>query len=652
MVRRKIPVYSFEETERRPVRQDTFLLKNFLLTLPPLSGLVGKEQVLLDAKGSLCIRLICRTLDIDSTDGEMHSLRRENCFDFNEMDEWILDIAFTTRTKEGVEETYPLRLPLSMPGVLDEPLSLYFDGTWLRLLSRGEVLNENSGIGDLATPTQVTACEEIAVSTVTAREVRYRTEESDMPADLYFPHGFNTNVGDVMTFYHDGTYHILYLHDRRHHGSRGGKGAHTIAHLTTKDLLTWEEQELLADIEHPYETFGTGTMFYHRGKYYMSYGIHASRHPSGRFIEPDYDAQNGCFHYKTFEQVYAEGGMPLGATVSVSDDGIHFQKSGILYHGAQNPSAYTNSKGGITLYGGYGAEGVWEAEEFGKPFYKRGRSFAFSGPDTALGCSSECPAFFKMGDYQYLIVGFCGYFRTIEPGSDQFVDAIKLGENIYDGLCVPMVAELANGRRLIAGWIESALGWGGALMQRELIQEEGGKLGMKWIPELYPVKQGKDLFRQGSAEQALKEKENYILECRAQVDENGIFALDLLGTDRAAQLRIDIHAHKAQITDCQGDGNVVEELDTPYEKRQKGKDASSGALRNATQNYAIPDVPLGKEFSLRMILRYSARMRGTVCDIELDGRRTMISLRPHLFARALKPIAGKIVQGSLFSIIQ
>ncbi|MBQ8351959.1 MAG: hypothetical protein IJY20_07975, partial [Clostridia bacterium] len=490
MVIRKIPVYSLTTSEAHALTAESLCKSSFLITLPVLRDLLGREQTLLSAKGSLEIRLICRTLDIDSEDGEMHSLRRENCFDANEENEWILDIAFTTVTREGVRETCPLRLPLSLPQVADKPLSLWFNGTWLRLLLDGEVLNENSGVGNLCLPQAIEGGQSVRIAAVEGSTVSYRTEETDEPADFYFPHGFNTNVGDVMTFFHDGTYHLVYLFDRRHHGSRGGRGAHDMAHLTTKDLITWEEQEPLAELEHPYETFGTGTMFYHKGKYYMSYGLHTSRHPSGKFIEPARNEDGSSFTHKTFAEAIDAGGMPMGATLSLSEDGIHFRRTELLYHGAQNPSVYSTADGGLILYGGYGGEGVYRTDDIAKPFVRAETDMVFSGPSTALNCSSECPAFFEMNGYQYLIVGFRGYFRTLKPGDKQMVDAIKLGENIYDGLCVPMVAELDNGRRIIAGWIRSDLGWGAALMQRELIAEEGGRLGMRWIPELFPKKLG------------------------------------------------------------------------------------------------------------------------------------------------------------------
>ena len=648
MIIRRIPIYSHATGTPVPLTSDSFRTRDFILTLPRLDRLIGREQTLLSAEGALEIRLICRTLDIETKDEEMLALRRENCFDLNEEGEWILHTSFTTTTKEGVTLTDTICLPLSLPGVAETPLKIWFNGTWIRILLNGEVINENSGVGDLCLPTKVECNADITVAEVKETSVEVRRESSDTPADFFFPHGFNTSVGDVMTFFHDGVYHIAYLLDRRHHKSRGGKGAHFIAHLTTRDLITWEEQPNIADIEFPWETFGTGTMFFHRGKYYMSYGLHTSRHKSGSFIEPNRTPDGTSFIHKTFAEAYAEGGLPMGATLSVSDDGINFKKAELLYHGAQNPSVYSTADGGLLLYGGYGGEGVYKTDSIENPFTKTESSFVFNGPTTALNCSSECPAFFEMDGYKYLIVGFSGYFRTLERGSDKFVDAIKLGENIYDGLCVPMVAEFENGRRIMAGWIRNQLGWGSAMLQRELICEEGGKLGMKWIPELYPTKQGEAITPDADGVYKLDRRKNYLLEAEVEADENGIFALDILGEGNAVQLRIDVGDKKAQLTDSLGDGSIVDEIDTPYEQAVREGEGKNN--RGLVNNYAIPDVSLEKRFGLKIIIRYAIKMRTTVCDIEIDGKRTMILLKPTFFPTALKKVSGDLRRAELCGI--
>lgn len=56
----------------------------------------------------------------------------------------------------------------------------------------------------------------------------------------YTPFGHNTFIDDVMNFYHDGVYHLMYMPDRHHHGNRWGCGAHHFEHMITRDFVNWE----------------------------------------------------------------------------------------------------------------------------------------------------------------------------------------------------------------------------------------------------------------------------------------------------------------------------------------------------------------------------------------------------------------------------
>lgn len=645
MIIRKKIVYSLEKSDPVALSADSLPTRNFVITLPCMKNFIGQEQSIITTDGSLEVRLLKRSLDLSSSDPEMPAMRAENCFDNGEVDQWIMAITFKTAASEEVSENFYMYLPLSLEGVTEKPLSLWFNGTWLRILMDGEMLNESSGIGDLVPANTLSCVDGVTISNVSSWDVDYVPYEDNADMGMYFPNGFNTHVGDVMSFAHDGVYHIAYLIDRRHHRGRNGRGAHYIAHITTRDLKTWEEQPPIAEIENPYETFGTGTMFFHKGKYYMSYGIHTSRHPVGKFCEPEYNEERKEYAHMTFADAFAEGGLPIGATLSVSDDGINFKRTELIYHGAQNPSVYSKADGGLILYGGYGGEGVYETDDLFVPFKKSDKDLTFCGPDTALNCSSECPSFFEINGYSYLVVGFKGYFRALTPGGDM-TDAIKLGENIYDGLCVPMVTTL-NGRTFIAGWIMHELGWGGAMLQRELFQEENGKLGMKWIPELYPEMCFDMRTCDGVREIGVNERESYIFEGRVKTDDNGVFALNFKGTDRSSQLKINTKTKKAQVTNYPRD-MAEEDIPTPYEKRVM--DENFNFRFPFSSDYAIPDVDVENEFDLRFIIRFAPKMRTTVIDIEISGKRTMILVNHNFFVNDLKLVSGDIVEGKIQKI--
>lgn len=62
--------------------------------------------------------------------------------------------------------------------------------------------------------------------------------------------------------------------------------------------------------------------------------------------------------------------------------------------------------------------------------------------------------------------------------SDDVFILVGEGYDIYDGLAVPMAALCSDNRAIIAGWI-GGIGWGSALVHRELVQFENGILGTK-----------------------------------------------------------------------------------------------------------------------------------------------------------------------------
>lgn len=106
----------------------------------------------------------------------------------------------------------------------------------------------------------------------------------------------NVFVGDCMPYCHDGVYHVLYLKDRRHHGSKWGLGAHQWNHISTKDFINWEIHPMAVEIDDPKEgSICTGSWVYN-DKHYLFYTVRA------------------C------------DGSPAKICRSVSTDGFHFEK--------------------------------------------------------------------------------------------------------------------------------------------------------------------------------------------------------------------------------------------------------------------------------------------------------------------------------------
>ena len=90
------------------------------------------------------------------------------------------------------------------------------------------------------------------------------------------PPGHNTWVGDVVTLFHKGRYHVFYLYDRRHHQSKFGCGAHLSEHISTEDFKTWKVHEAATPLEEQWECIGTGTPFVFQDQLCISYGLHTT----------------------------------------------------------------------------------------------------------------------------------------------------------------------------------------------------------------------------------------------------------------------------------------------------------------------------------------------------------------------------------------
>ncbi len=60
-------------------------------------------------------------------------------------------------------------------------------------------------------------------------------------------------VGDCMPATIDDRYHVFYLKDRRHHGSKWGLGGHKYGHVSTADFKTWQIHPVAAEVTEPWQ---------------------------------------------------------------------------------------------------------------------------------------------------------------------------------------------------------------------------------------------------------------------------------------------------------------------------------------------------------------------------------------------------------------
>lgn len=439
------------------------------------------------------------------------------------------------------------------------------------------------------------------------------------------PPGHNTWVGDVATIYHQGRYHIFYLYDRRHSGSKFGCGAHYFEHLSTDDFKTWTEHEAATPLEEQWETIGTGVPFVFNGKLCVSYGLHTTRiYPQDKTTLPaqwDYLKKNG--RTDGFKRA-TTAGVPAGSTYAVSEDGVaKFKKSGIMFHPCENPSVYTDPSGKLRMMANYRSNGIWESDAIDGGWHCINLGFPPGG---------DCTFFFRWGKFDYIIGGFTGLWsKPAEAPNSAYTSLVAKGLDFYDGSNVPAISEISGGRFLMAAWIPIH-GWGGNLIIRELLQFPDGRIGSKWMAEVMPeTEPGRTLTTKISETTTFPADGKSALltfEVRPAEAKQGRFGVALLpenGEQAAAELQVRLDDQRAQF----GPGSLTKSADNQKSLREGGRPHGVG-------NYAIENlIGVEKPFTVRVIVKTDEKLGGSLVDAEIAGQRTMITYRPGLTVKKL-----------------
>ena len=440
------------------------------------------------------------------------------------------------------------------------------------------------------------------------------------PIQYWTPAGHNDWVGDVVTFYYQGRYHVFYLFDRRHHQSKFGKGAHYFEHLSTADFKTWTEHEAATPLDEQWECIGTGTPFVFNHQFCLSYGLHTGRvYPQDKTTWPaewDYLKSNG----RTGQfQCGVTPGIPAGATYSISADGVaSFKKTGILFHPCQNPSVYTDPSGKLKMLANAGSKGIWESESIDSGWRCISPNFPPGG---------DCTFFFRWGKFDYIIGGFKNLWSKPADAADSaYQDVVAKGLDFYDGLAVPAITEIPGGRFVMAGWI-GIRGWGGNLIFRELIQLPDGRIGSKWMKEITPETDAPKTLAASVADTATFPTDGKPFMLTFNVEpaaaNKGRFAIEFLrenGENAACELQISLADQRAQF----GPGSL-----TRFAGHEKSLREGGGA--HAIENLIGVDKP----FAVRVIVNGNEKLGGSLIDAEIAGQRTMVSYRAELAVKKM-----------------
>lgn len=552
----------------------------------------------------------------------------------------VLEATISLRTPpEGKIEKMPIGIPLAM---LDHPLGkhevlLNFTGAKWTLYVDGLLLDNDFPLGYPLTEHMnkweidadfVQEAELIYPAIAPARQAK-TTQEAEPQVHFWTPDGHNTWVGDVVSLYHNDTYHLFYLYDRRGHQSKFGKGGHYFEHLSTKDFKHWTEHEAAVPIEEQWETFGTGTPFVFNDKLCISYGYHTTRiYPREQTTLPElYEYLEKKGHTGAFDR-HRMKGVAAGASYSVSDDGVNFTKTDILFHPCENPSIYIDPEGKLKMLANYGARGTWTSDSINGGWHCLNENFPLGG---------DCTFFFNWGDYDYIIGGFTKLWSkpTKQPDS-AYKDMVASGTDFYNGLCVPTIARIFDNRYVMAGWMWMKA-WGGPLVIHELVQLPDGRIGTKWMDELVPVTTaGQVPFDAASGRIQQLPCQSFLLTFDVTPKAaNGKLSVNLLpSADKALQdaceWRLDNGSKRAQyaLATSKADGE---------------KTLREGGAPQSGRDYAIEQlIDTDKPFTVRMVVKASDKFDGTMVDTEIAGKRTMISYREKLFVDRLQLVSEQM----------
>lgn len=630
----------------------------FVLRIRRDGPLPAGEQTLFDIPGMLRIYTGVHRFPEELSRMDAHE-KGEGFYLFTDEDGRSPYIEVALRLHASADAADSRQMTLGLPLLAFSPteeLFLLFDGARLAWIVGGEIADLEHPVGVL-----VPAAGDIFVSDAADIGVCCAVDrlESEAAAETvarsmayYSPRGYNTWAGDVTNFYHDGTYHFLFFFDRHHHTDRFGGGAHSVCHVTTRDFVHWVDHGELRPIDTQWASFGTGTMLFFDGRYYYIHGLHSSRvvpaDKTGSVLLRENFSRTGCFEAVSYAVLAEHGLYPSGANYLVSEDGIRFVPGEKQIHCAENPSVYADENGGLVMYAGYGASGVWRAPAVDGPWVQADTDMPIENSSSPVRNSTECPSIFSWNGYTYLLMGFLGFWQS-DLGGARFTDLAAVGEDIYDGLCVPMVTN-CDGRYLLAGWV-GGMGWGSLVLHRELCQHEGGRLGIRWLPELTPDPDALPcLARCAAAEDGerftLDGRTSYYLEFTVDPQAGGRVGLAVSGNGTPFVLSFDTARQKVQARiGSDGDEHgFLPELKAMYEyipemtpECTDREHLPSKDIHIHARDFAIAKVrELTGRYTVRIILHHEPKTDGLVLDAEIGGGRTFVTNRPFFRATALR----------------
>lgn len=258
-------------------------------------------------------------------------------------------------------------------------------------------------------------------------------------------------VGDCMPYRRGEEYHVLYLKDRHHHGSKWGLGAHQWEHLSTLDFKTWRVHPMAVPITDPEEgSICTGSHIAHGGREYLFYTV---RRPRGEAAPIMRSVSADGFHFEKDPAFGFTVGKEYHAA-SARDPKVVKGEDG-LFHMFLTTSLLPENRGCLAHFVSRDLD-TWE--DVGTPIY--------ISPDER---QPECPDWFAYGGRYYLV--FSGHYMVSdEPFSGFWMpeDPIIPCESVPKGALW--------GDRLVFTGFRRLGGYGGTLTFKAARAKETGEL--------------------------------------------------------------------------------------------------------------------------------------------------------------------------------
>lgn len=417
---------------------------------------------------TLDIRLDKNTLGKE--EGELLSIERNGRKEVRLMwKEGILSLEFMTDEMET-----PMVLDTGNAGLV-ENLTAFFMGSRVELWSDGRLLDEDWPVGKCLPDDSISivrgsgVLQAVRSAGVKRPDTIYAQIEN---AQYWAPELGRHNVGDCMPFADGDVYHLFYLKDRRQHKSKWGKGAHQFAHISTRDMVHWEEHPVAVEITHQWEgSICTGSIFKKDGCYYAFYAVRMTDGSSARI---SWARSTDCIHFEKSEKYFTL--TEPYETTSVRDPEVFAGADGRYHMLVTTTWQDVKERGGCLAHLVSDDLENWEQKE---PFVIPG-----------FTDQPECTDYFEWNGWYYLIFSNYGTARY-QYSRQPFGPWIYPENEIIDGLLyrVPKTADF-HGRRIAAGFLcinTAGESYAGNLVLRELCQNADGTLGTCQVKEVLPA---------------------------------------------------------------------------------------------------------------------------------------------------------------------